>query len=160
MFPNKENSNMKKIILSFVALVSLCSMASAQVFVNKPKSNEVSVRTHEYRLTATSFEVQWLGDGRNIRGAFNIGTGLPVTRLVANLPSFFDNFRVVPFVTVDTSESGSNPRSTVALLAPQWNFSPNVGVQFGAALRGLDARNDWRPVHGVDPYVRLSFYFK
>lgn len=151
---------MKKIILSIATLLCLCSMASAQVFVSKPKSSEVSVRTHEYRLTATSFEVQWLGDGRNVRGAFNIGSGLSVTRLVANLPSFFENFRVVPFVTVDTSEVGSNPRATVALLAPQWNFSPNVGVQFGAALRGIDARNDWRPVNGIDPYVRLSLYYK
>lgn len=151
---------MKNMFLSLFSLMLFASISSAQVFFKPAPSKDVNASTWDYRFTANAFEAQVLGDGKNVRGAFNIGTGVNLNSLVANLPPVVKDFRVVPFVTVDASASGLAPRATFALLAPQWNISPNFGFQVGAALRGVDAKNDWRPVYGVDPYLKLSVYYK
>ena len=100
------------------------------------------------------------GDGRNVRAAFNIGGGMPVGQLYGNLPKTLADFRVVPFVTADASKTGTAPRATVALLAPEVYVNKYLGVQVGGVLNGLDTRNKWNAVSGVQPYVKVQVYLK
>ena len=141
--------------MTIIALFTLANVSNAQVYKVEKPVNEVTGQTFEPKLTATHYELRWVGDGRNVRGAFNIGEGFPLSSLVSNLPKTFSDTRLVPFVTVDPSSSGAAPRSTVALLLPEYKVSSSFALQFGAVLRGYDF-NSSRVISGVDPYFKVS----
>ena len=87
--------------MSLLAVLSLASTSFAQVSKVEKPMNDVTGQTIESKVTSTFYEVRWVGDGRNVRGAFNIGEGFSLGSVVSNLPNVFASSRVVPFVTVD-----------------------------------------------------------
>ena len=152
---------MNKLIMSVLTMLCFVGGSMAQVTsVTPPKTTDVKAQSYDYRATATGYAAQWVGDGRNVRAAFNIGGGMPVGQFYGNLPKTVADFRIVPFVTADASQSGAAPRATVALLAPEVYVNKFLGVQVGGVLNGLDTRNKWNAVNGVQPYVKVQVYLK
>ncbi len=152
---------MKKFLFSLLTIFTFVTFAHAQVTtVTAPVKSDVKAQSYDYRATATGYAAQWVGDGRNVRAGFNIGSGLPVGQFYGNLPKTLSDCRLVPFVTVDGSKTGAAPRATVALLAPEVYLNKFLGVQVGAVANGLDTRNDWKAVSGVMPYVKVAVYLK
>ena len=150
---------MKKFLFSLMTIFTTLAFAHAQVTtVTPPVKSEVKAQSYDYRATATGYAAQWVGDGRNVRAGFNIGSGLPVGQFYGNLPKTLSDCRLVPFVTVDGSKSGAAPRATVALIAPEVYVNKYLGVQVGGVLNGFDTRNDWKVVNGVLPYVKVAVY--
>lgn len=150
---------MKKFLFSLLTIFTFVAFANAQVTtVTPPVKSDVKAQSYDYRATATGYAAQWVGDGRNVRAGFNIGGGMPVGQVYGNLPKTLADFRLVPFVTVDGSQSGAAPRATVALLAPELYVNRYLGVQLGGVLNGLDTRNDWKAVSGVLTYVKVAVY--
>lgn len=151
---------MKNLLLGLMATLMFAGMSSAQVqvqTVQKPKS-DVNAQSYESKLTTTGYSFKYLADGNKGRAGISIGEGLPVSRLVSNLPNTLGDFRLVPLVTLDASAPASSPRTTFALLAPKVELFGGVEAQVGLAGNGLDARS-WTAVHGLQTYVGVNVNF-
>ena len=150
---------LNKFVLSFMATLSFASCSFAQVQLNQ-KTSEVGPLSREWKYTTYGAEFKFLADGVNDnRAAFNIGEGVPAYRLVPNLPNFLRDFRFVPLVTVNASETGLSPRSTVALLFPKFDLVKGLTVQPGVAAKGLSLDNGLNQVNGLQAYVGVSMNF-
>lgn len=146
---------MKKILFSVLAMMAFAGSALAQVTVSRPEP-DVKSQSYDYKITPTVVSAQWVNDGRNFRAAFNVGTGFNLATLYPDLPVFVKDCRVVPFVTADYAKSGLAPRTTLAFVTPVINATPDLKVQFGAVLNGLDVKNDFRAQAGVSPYFSVT----
>jgi len=149
---------MKKFLFSLMTILTFAAFANAQVTtVTPPVKSGVNAQSYDFRTTAQSLAVQWVGDGNNVRAAFNIGGGVAVGQMYGNLPKVLADIRLVPFATVDV-KSGVALRATAALLAPEVYVNRYLGVQVGAVLNGLNPGDDWKIEKGALPYVKVSFY--
>ena len=83
-----------------------------------------------------------------------------MSRLISSLPPSLGAFRVVPLVTVSGSEAGAAPRSTLALLAPQFEVVAGLSVQPGVAAKGLSLDKSFDAVNGLQGYISVSVNFE
>lgn len=146
---------MKKFIFVLFASLLCVSSAMAQVSVSRP-SSDVKGQSYDYSITPTVISAQWVNDGKNFRAAFNVGTGFNLGSVYPDMPVFVKDCRVVPFVTADYTKSGLSPRTTLALVTPVISPTPDVKLQFGAVLNGLEVRNDFKAQSGVSPYFSVT----
>lgn len=146
---------MIKIFSSIMAVLACASVSFAQVSVTRP-SSDVKGQSYDYKITPTVVNAQFVNDGRNFRAAFNVGTGFNLGSLYPETPKFVRDFRVVPFVTADYTKSGLAPRTTLAVVSPSVQVTPDLKLQVGAVMNGLDVRNDFRAQAGVSPYFNVT----
>lgn len=149
---------MKKLLLSLCAVIVTATASLAQIqTVKKP---EVTSQSSQWKWSTTGLDVKYLADGKNDnRAAINVGEGLPLSRLVDNLPPTLGAFRVVPLVTFNASEAGSGPRSTMALIAPKFEVVSGFTLQPGVAFKGLMIDKSFDAVNGLQGYVGVSLDF-
>lgn len=146
---------MIKILSSIFAILACASASFAQISVTRP-SSDVKSQTFDYSITPTFVNAQFVDDGRNFRAAFNVGTGFNLASLYPDTPKFVRDCRIVPFVTADYTKSGLSPRTTLAFVTPSVQVTPDLKLQVGAVLNGLDVKNDFRAQAGVSPYFNVT----
>lgn len=152
---------MKKILFTFASIIILATSSFAQVIQTVEKPKEVVQQSTEWKWSTTGASVKYLADGKNDnRAAINIGEGLPVSRLFSSLPPALGSFRVVPLVTVSGSEAGAAPRTTLALLAPQFEVVAGLSIQPGVAAKGLSLDKSLDAVNGLQGYISVSVNFE
>lgn len=152
---------MNKLFLSIFSILSLASVSYGQIStVEKPK-DEVSAKSLQWKWSTTGIDVSYLTDGVNDnRAAFKIGEGISVAKLIPGISSnFLTNSRFVSLVTVNASESGLSPRTSPALLLPEFSLTNAASLQVGVAWKGFDLNNKFRSNEGAQLYMRMKLFF-